>query len=455
MGLAARIVPSLVRRVGLALTVPVLATVVTSSCANNGLWTVVLRIKTQGIGGGTVTADEPEANPNCSVHGTELLSTTICEKTFLDINGHGIFKLYADPDDGQEFQSWEGHCTPLSTGPNPPCEVVFSPSSFPPGDPVLVLDVWVNFSPPLGTVRIATTTDPPGYPTHDMGLRILRATLPAMAAREKSTLVAVPPNGTTDVELADGAWIYELEPGAASTCALDQLTQSQFHYSFAGALHSTPVHIVCTPPNAAFAVQTTTSGLQPDPDGYEVVLDDVTLGPMGLGENRNFMAAAGTHTLRLEGVAPGCSVTSPNPVVFTLLENGSENVPFAVHCPFDPTGTWTFGYVVKDGTGVCEGTEGVPSESVITITRSGDDYPYLVTARGFLGSLNNVLVGTQLTETQLTLAGSYPEDGGTTTASYQLTASTAQLMEGPEAWSWTSPASGSCPNSESTVTAVR
>jgi hypothetical protein len=92
---------------------------------------------------------------------------------------------------------------------------------------------------------------------------------------------------------------------------------------------------------------------------------------------------------------------------------------------------------------------------VITITRSGDDYPYLVTARGFLGSLNNVLVGTQLTETQLTLAGSYPEDGGTTTASYQLTASTAQLMEGPEAWSWTSPASGSCPNSESTVTAVR
>jgi hypothetical protein len=77
-----------------------------------------------------------------------------------------------------------------------------------------------------------------------------------------------------------------------------------------------------------------------------------------------------------------------------------------------------------------------------------------VTARGFLGSPNNVLTGTFDANNRLLISGSYPEDGGTTSPLHDLVATSQNRMEGTETWNWTD-GSGSCPNSRSNVTATR
>jgi hypothetical protein len=123
---------------------------------------------------------------------------------------------------------------------------------------------------------------------------------------------------------------------------------------------------------------------------------------------------------------------------------------------FGVSGNWSVTVDVTEADGVCEGEENdIPGTDTITVTQTatGDPNVFDVTMSGFLGEFSNVLTGT-MTGTHITVAGSYPEDGGTTTTRYELTVTGENTMAGDEYWSW-SGGGGDCPNGRATVTAVR
>jgi hypothetical protein len=132
---------------------------------------------------------------------------------------------------------------------------------------------------------------------------------------------------------------------------------------------------------------------------------------------------------------------------------GSDSNATASSTPVDPAGVWTFAFKNTRATGVCASENGDESTETITITKAGTKEPYPVTAKGFLGSASNQLTGTFKSNT-LTLEGSYPEDGGTTTTKHTLTATSDNTLEGTEDWSWTG-GGGSCPGSAASVKATR
>ncbi len=135
-------------------------------------------------------------------------------------------------------------------------------------------------------------------------------------------------------------------------------------------------------------------------------------------------------------------------------------------CDSDPTGpnqnqptstniagVWTFDVQVTIATGACEGEEGDGSVTDITITQTGAG-PFVVNAKGFLGSNSNTLTGTlSANGNTLVIAGSYPEDGGTTTATHTLNRTSLTRFDGTESWNWTGDG-GDCPGSEASVVAV-
>ncbi len=123
---------------------------------------------------------------------------------------------------------------------------------------------------------------------------------------------------------------------------------------------------------------------------------------------------------------------------------------------FDLNGTWNYTIDVTAADGVCAGQENnPPSTDAITVTetQSGDPYVTNVTMSGFLGDPSKVLTGTR-TGSIITVSGSYPEDGGTTTTTHNLYATAESALVGEEIWSWSGPG-GDCPNGRAYVTAIR
>ena len=123
---------------------------------------------------------------------------------------------------------------------------------------------------------------------------------------------------------------------------------------------------------------------------------------------------------------------------------------------FDLNGTWNYTIDVTAADGVCAGDENdPPSTDAITVTetQSGDPYVTNVTMSGFLGDPSNVLTGTR-TGSIITVSGSFPEDGGTTTTTHNLYATGENTIIGEETWSWSGPG-GDCPNGRANVSASR
>lgn len=92
-------------------------------------------------------------------------------------------------------------------------------------------------------------------------------------------------------------------------------------------------------PTGALEVSVGTSGTRPDPDGFTVSLSvgngaqhGQTVGPEG-GTVRFPDLPAGRHSVRLDSLAPNCSVLGLNPRLFDLTANETFQVSFAVSCP--------------------------------------------------------------------------------------------------------------------------
>jgi hypothetical protein len=104
----------------------------------------------------------------------------------------------------------------------------------------------------------------------------------------------------------------------------------------AGASASAAFDISCTAPPAnagSLRIITTTTGADPDPDGYAFAVDGSSSQPIGVSATATLAnVAAGSHSVRLSGVAGNCSVQGANPRSVTVSTGATAEVSFAIAC---------------------------------------------------------------------------------------------------------------------------
>ena len=101
----------------------------------------------------------------------------------------------------------------------------------------------------------------------------------------------------------------------------------------AGATAVVEYDVVCTPTRGRLIVTTSSSGEPADPDGYELKLDDTTMGPIGANETQTLRGVApGEHQVALDGVVPNCTVEGDNPRKVNVTAGADSSVSFAVSC---------------------------------------------------------------------------------------------------------------------------
>lgn len=177
---------------------------------------------------------------------------------------------------------------------------------------------------PTGTLTVATETtgeepDPDGYAVSVDG--------------DEGRAIGI--NATLSLpDLTPGDHSIGLT-GIAANCTLEGDNPRPATVVADAAVAVTFVLTCDTPPPATGSLQLTvaTSGPDPDPDGYTFSIDDGN--PQAIGVNATVTVAnlaAGSHALRLAGVAGNCAVGGDNPRPVTVPAGGAVQVSIAVTC---------------------------------------------------------------------------------------------------------------------------
>ncbi len=87
------------------------------------------------------------------------------------------------------------------------------------------------------------------------------------------------------------------------------------------------------PTTGTLELTTSTTGTEPDPDGYTIHIGALPAEPIGASASlQKTEIDAGDHTILLEGVAANCSVTGDNPRTVTVTAGSATPVPFHIVC---------------------------------------------------------------------------------------------------------------------------
>jgi probable HAF family extracellular repeat protein len=104
----------------------------------------------------------------------------------------------------------------------------------------------------------------------------------------------------------------------------------------AGETTSMIFAVSCVAPSAStgtLSITSSTSGTDPDPDGYAFVLDGGASQPIGVTEVLVISTlASGDHSVGLTGLAENCAVQEDNPRLVTVSDGATTDVSFAVTC---------------------------------------------------------------------------------------------------------------------------
>jgi hypothetical protein len=104
----------------------------------------------------------------------------------------------------------------------------------------------------------------------------------------------------------------------------------------AGATVTAAFAVVCAePPPVTGSIRITTSTTGPDPDanGYAFAVDGGSRQPIGVNATTTIAnVSASAHTVRLSGVAANCSVQGNNPRSVTVANGATADLNFAVAC---------------------------------------------------------------------------------------------------------------------------
>jgi hypothetical protein len=116
--------------------------------------------------------------------------------------------------------------------------------------------------------------------------------------------------------------------------------------------------VQCAGPGSVW-VQATTTGSDPDVDGYLLTIDGNDSSSRPVGPNGSVLfegLASGEHVVALTGEAMNCSVVGTNPRTFTVVASTTSRVTFEIACdpeePPPPTATGSLKvYVSTSGCG--------------------------------------------------------------------------------------------------------
>ena len=99
------------------------------------------------------------------------------------------------------------------------------------------------------------------------------------------------------------------------------------------AAPSVSFSVVCGPTRGSLEVDTSTSGPEPDPDGFTIIIDGTNRGAIGANTTAQYVGlTAGLHAVTLEGVAPNCQAVGDHPLGVAVQPGETARVSFAVTC---------------------------------------------------------------------------------------------------------------------------
>jgi len=179
---------------------------------------------------------------------------------------------------------------------------------------------------------------------------------------------------------------------------------------------------------------------------YEFELDHALMPPGITAEwDNNDLVIRGTGT-------QAGSYTVPVTVIDADKDEATTTLVINVAADNNIAGNWNLVITVTLATQDCTGEEGEYPAVPVTIIQNGSS----LTVSGFLGdgsiSLDGSIGG--VNGNVVTIAGSFPEEGGTTTVTHTWSLISLTHMSGTEDWSWTD-GQDSCPGSKSTVVLTR
>ena len=104
-----------------------------------------------------------------------------------------------------------------------------------------------------------------------------------------------------------------------------------------GSWLATVLALNAAPTTGNLTVTTSTSGDNVPTDGYTVTLDGTTSQPAPTNGDVSFTdLQPGTHQVELSGLPANCELTTPNPVLVTIVAGGTATATFAVSCSAPP-----------------------------------------------------------------------------------------------------------------------
>ena len=145
----------------------------------------------------------------------------------------------------------------------------------------------------------------------------------------------LPTSGATALDgLAPGSHSIGLS-GVAGNCQVQGDNPRPITVE-AGASATLTFEVVCAAPSpltGSLRITTSTNGPDPDPDGYSFAIDDGATQSIGVNATSTLSnVAAGSHNVRLSGLATNCQPGGTNPRVVTISAGATAEVSFAITC---------------------------------------------------------------------------------------------------------------------------
>jgi hypothetical protein len=141
--------------------------------------------------------------------------------------------------------------------------------------------------------------------------------------------LALLPSGAAEIHLSPGRHALQLL-GVAKHCSVAPGTSVEVEIV---AGRTAPVAFQVSCPGTSIRVTVTTSGLDPDQDGYQLTIDGVNALALVPAGTAQVNVAPGRHTLQLLGVAEQCSVSPGTVLELDLARGSTMPVAYEVNCP--------------------------------------------------------------------------------------------------------------------------
>ncbi len=217
-----------------------------------------------------------------------------------------------------------------------------------------------------GQIRVVLSTtgvnmDPDGY-----FIYLDDALVQNIGVNETLTLTALSP-GEHYLVLADVALncTRQAEPPASVIVTAGETIDAVFT-------------IICSETAAPGQIQvyTSTSGIEPDADGYGVLVDGNEAGTIAAnGSSLLTEIPVGEHTVALSGVAPNCEVTNDHPAIATVFPDFTGTVSFTIACYSPVGGRLVFASSLEGSTASDIYVINADGTGRARLTRSGAEFP--------------------------------------------------------------------------------